>query len=321
MTSQEMSLPASSVAAKTATPSVPASGLSSSEVSTGSVSAGSTVQRADGGACVPSVASGLSSSEVSAAILHPKTSKSRLLTPTEIADRLGVSVSAVIVGAACLLASLLGGWWALRSPAVSNAELILPEVGSVSAYLPENTFSDSSSSDSSRSDTVSLDSVASADRSDVILVHVAGEVVYPGVHELLPGSRVVDAVEAAGGLTDTADVNLLNLAEPLSDGVRLWVPEIGETNSPEVISVTAGVDTGRSSANVSGVEGSQKPKININTADAVTLQLLPGIGPSLADAIVDHRTHIGRFIRVEDLEAVPGIGLAKMEKIRPLINV
>lgn len=308
MTSQEMPLSTSSVAAKTATPSVPASGLSSSGVPTESVERG-----VDEGVCV---ASGLSSSEVPTAILHPNTSKSRLLTPTEIADRLGVSVPAVIVGAACLLASLLGGWWALRSPAVSNAELILPEVGSISAYLPENTFSDSSSSD-----TVSLDSVASADRSDVILVHVAGEVVYPGVHELLPGSRVVDAVEAAGGLTDTADVNLLNLAEPLSDGVRLWVPEIGETDSPEVVSVTGGLDTGRSSANVSGIEGSQKTKININTADAVTLQLLPGIGPSLADAIVDHRTHIGRFIRVEDLEAVPGIGLAKMEKIRPLINV
>ncbi|MDE0268475.1 MAG: helix-hairpin-helix domain-containing protein [Acidimicrobiaceae bacterium] len=308
MTSQEMPLSASSVAAKTATPSAPASGLSSSEVP-----AESTAQGVDEGVCV---ASGLSSSEVSAAILHPNTSKSRLLTPTEIADRLGVSVPAVIVGAACLLASLLGGWWALRSPTVSNAELILPEVGSISAYLSENTFSDSSSSD-----TVSLDSIASADRSDVILVHVAGEVVYPGVHELLPDSRVVDAVEAAGGLTDTADVNLLNLAEPLIDGIRLWIPEVGETNSPEVVSVTAGVDTGRSSANVSGVEGSQKPKININTADAVTLQLLPGIGPSLADAIVDHRTHVGRFIRVEDLEAVPGIGLAKMEKIRPLINI
>ena len=224
-------------------------------------------------------------------MILPAKSKSRILTPIEIADRLGVSVSAVATFVVCLIAALIGGWWALRPPSGVDPEEMLPDVSAVSGpvALPES----------------------NSIQASPIFVHVVGAVVHPGVHELLPGSRVVDAIKAAGGLTDVAAAEHLNLAELLSDGVRLWVPEVGEIDNPAVVLITPEV-------NSNGSSGSQ---VNINIAGVALLETLPGIGPSLAAAIVEHRERFGRFVEVDDLAGVAGIGPAKLERLRPLVVV
>ncbi len=147
-----------------------------------------------------------------------------------------------------------------------------------------------------------------------IVVDVVGAVVRPGLHELPATSRVADAVEAAGGLTAEADRMRLNLAEPLIDGARLWVPEVGESAGPEVVPVTAGTGDG-SRAGAAGA------RLNVNTADAAALEELPGIGPALAVAIVEHRRRSGPFATVDELVEVSGIGPVKLEQIRPLATV
>ena len=151
-----------------------------------------------------------------------------------------------------------------------------------------------------------------------IVVDVVGAVVRPGLHELPVGSRVADAVEAAGGLTVGADRMRLNLAEPLIDGSRLWVPKVGEAVGPDVVTITAGSGGG---GGASAGDGRSAGLLNVNTAGAAALEELPGIGPALAAAIVDHRRRHGPFATVEELVEVSGIGSVKLEQIRPLATV
>ena len=216
-----------------------------------------------------------------------------LPSPGALADRLGVSVTAVVLGVLAVAAAAIGGWWALRAPPGPDPAEVLPMAGSVEIPVPVP----SAAPDSAR-----------------IVVDVVGAVVRPGLHELPAASRVADAVAAAGGLTPEADRLRINLAEPLADGSRLWVPALGETVGPEVVPVTAG--TGDPAGN--GFDGTP---VNLNSADAAGLQRLPGIGPSLAAAIVEHRRRSGPFATVDELVEVSGIGPVKLEQIRPLATV
>ncbi len=138
-----------------------------------------------------------------------------------------------------------------------------------------------------------------------VVVHVAGAVERPGVVVLGRGSRIGDAVEAAGGPTAEADVHQLNLAAPLSDGLQIRVPTHGET-------VPATGTPAPVPAEVAGTDGSAEV-INVNTAPEADLERLPGIGPALAAAIVEWRENNGPFTTVDDLLAVPGIGPAKLD--------
>jgi competence protein ComEA len=135
-------------------------------------------------------------------------------------------------------------------------------------------------------------------------VYVSGAVAQPDVYTLPPESIVKDAVLAAGGPTSDADLDHINLALSLADGQQVHVPRVGEEGVP-VQSPT-------------GQRGSGA-RININTADAAALELLPGIGPALAQRIVDYRQAHGPFARVEDIMKVSGIGQGTFEKIRDLI--
>ena len=151
-----------------------------------------------------------------------------------------------------------------------------------------------------------------------IVVDVVGAVVRPGIHELPAASRVADAIDAAGGFTADADRIRLNLAEPVADGSRVWVPAIGETSGLDLVPVVGG------SGGVGGAEGGRgagSGTVDINTADAASLESLPGIGPSLAAAIVEHRRRHGPFASVDDLIDVSGIGPVKLEQIRPRATV
>ena len=218
-------------------------------------------------------------------------------SPGALADRLGVSPVTVVLGVVAVAAAAIGGWWALRTPAGPDPAEILPMAGSVEIAVP----GPSPMPDPGR-----------------IVVDVVGAVVRPGLHELPATSRVADAVEAAGGLTAEADRMRLNLAEPLSDGARLWVPAAGESAGPEVVPVTVGTGDGGRTGTGSGRAGAL---LNVNTANAAALEELPGIGPALATAIVEHRRRSGPFATVDELVEVSGIGPAKLEQIRPLATV
>jgi competence protein ComEA len=139
-----------------------------------------------------------------------------------------------------------------------------------------------------------------------IAVHVAGNVVKPGVYDLPGDARVVDAVRLAGGATAIADLNAINLANPLNDGQQVYVPAVGEKVPPSSNGLSAGGDGTGSATN------SVEYPININSADAALLDELPGVGPATAQAIVTYRDQNGPFANVNGLEDVPGIGPAKV---------
>lgn len=149
-----------------------------------------------------------------------------------------------------------------------------------------------------------------------IVVHAAGAVVQPGLYRLPRDARVADLLEAAGGATLETDIDRLNLAAPLADGQRVYVPRQGEATVPSV-----GPDGG--GAGASGGSGSSTPvgPLDLNTATAEQLDALPGVGPATAAAIVSHRERNGRFASVDDLLAVRGIGPAKLEALRDLVQV
>ena len=132
-----------------------------------------------------------------------------------------------------------------------------------------------------------------------LLVDVQGAVERPGIVVLAPGARVVDAISGAGGFSEDAASDSINLAREVQDGEQLLVPVEGEAEA---------VDDGND-------------LININRATAEELQQLPRVGPSVSAAIVAHRDEHGPFSTVDQLEDVSGIGPAMMEQLRPLVTV
>ncbi len=155
---------------------------------------------------------------------------------------------------------------------------------------------------------------ATAPAPELLVVHVAGAVALPGIHELPTGARVADAIAVAGGLSPTADVSRINLAAPLADGERVYVVSTGEASPPPVAGVGS---AGPSSGTASAPDG----PIDLNTADAAALDGLPGVGPATATAILEHRAKVGSFTSVDQLLDVPGIGEAKLEALRDLVAV
>ena len=156
-----------------------------------------------------------------------------------------------------------------------------------------------------------------------ITVHVAGAVNNPGVYRLRYGSRINDAVVAAGGATTTANLDVINLATVLNEGEQIYVPKRGEkphtiTGRPQV---GGGATGGASNGGAGGVNGGALSTININLASVVELEQLPGVGPATAKAIVAYREKNGAFQRVEDLLKVRGIGPAKLSEILPRARV
>ncbi|MEX5234857.1 helix-hairpin-helix domain-containing protein [Kocuria arenosa] len=159
-----------------------------------------------------------------------------------------------------------------------------------------------------------------------LYVHVTGEVARPGVVSVENGARVVDAVEAAGGLTEAAVTDTVNLAAPVTDGQQVLVPD---SETAPVPAPGAPVAPGTPGAGTSGAPpGTEGPDgavpggtLNLNTATAAELDTLPRVGPVLAGRIVEFRQEHGGFAAVADLDAVPGIGPALMEALGPLVTV
>ena len=177
-----------------------------------------------------------------------------------------------------------------------------------------------------------------------VRVHVAGAVNNPGVYTLPAQGRAVDAIAAASGAAADADLDRVNLAGALSDGVQIYVPHRGETAAPAQIQPNGGTaNAGQgnaangSSQNGTAQSGSQpqpartltasgsaqkgSTPVNINTATAEELQSLPRIGPAMAQRIIAWREAHGGFRSVDELDAVPGIGPSMLENLRPLVTV
>lgn len=153
-----------------------------------------------------------------------------------------------------------------------------------------------------------------------VVVHVIGAVREPGVVSVAPGSRVQDAVEAAGGLRDDADLTRLNLARPAVDGERLWVPVPGEEPPPELPAPQSVAPPTMPSAGASDGAAGDGP-VDLNTADQAELETLPGVGPVTAERILQWRAEHGSFTAVEELMEVSGIGERTLEQLRPHVGL
>ena len=169
-----------------------------------------------------------------------------------------------------------------------------------------------------------------------VRVHVAGAVNNPGVYTLPAQGRAVDAIAAASGAAADADLDRVNLAGALSNGVQIYVPHRGETAAPAQIQPNGGTANGAAQNGAS--QGGTQPQpartltpagsaqkgstpVNINTATAEELQTLPRIGPAMAQRIIAWREAHGGFRSVDELDAVPGIGPSMLENLRPLVTI
>jgi competence protein ComEA len=208
----------------------------------------------------------------------------------------------------------VGAWWLLRAPA-PPLENSIPLV------------SIASTSDSSSSSVVGAIPSTTLVGVREVVVHVAGAVNTPGVYRLKPTARVIDAVNAAGGVTASADTAAVNLALPLLDAEQVYIPTRSSKKPHTTVAVQRKLPTTPSSpsstvaaAIVGATESSVKSAlVNINTATALELEALPSVGPSTAKAIVSFRTKNGPFGKAEDLLKVPGIGDGKLAAMKPFV--
>lgn len=152
-----------------------------------------------------------------------------------------------------------------------------------------------------------------------IAVHVIGAVPRPGLYEFAEGARVQDAITAAGGLLASANVDVINLAAPLEDGQQLDIPyKAGEEpQEPDEEENELALPGATEEPDVQGSE----ELININTASLEELDSLPGIGPSIAQRIIDYREENGPFQVIDDIMNVSGIGPSTFDQIKDLITV
>ena len=192
--------------------------------------------------------------------------------------------------ALAVIAVAVGGTWLLKAPP-SRSEDQLP-------------FATTSASAAATPIAASTTTIASS-----LVVYVTGSVVAPGVYSLTAHARVTDAIAAAGGAVADADLDVVNLAATVRDGERIYVPRVGE-----VVPAVIGNDAAVGDAVAAG-------PVNVNSATEDQLDVLPGVGPATAAAIVAHRQQNGPFQDVDQLGDVRGIGPAKLDALRGLVTV
>jgi competence protein ComEA len=224
------------------------------------------------------------------------------------AGRIAGSAIAVVVVCA-------GAYWLVRTP-TPPTEASLPRAG-VPTTLAAGAVvgvTDGSTTITPSDDVSATAAAGSTVEPATVVVHVAGAVVAPGVYDLAAGARAGDAIDAAGGAIAGADPDALNLAAPLTDGSRIYVPLTGE-EVPAALLPSGGSDMGVDES----IVGPPAP-VDVNRATTDELDALPGVGPATATAIVTERERNGPFVTVDDLERVPGIGPAKLEALRDLVT-
>ncbi|MFJ6026818.1 ComEA family DNA-binding protein [Pseudarthrobacter sp. NPDC092424] len=231
--------------------------------------------------------------------------------PVRLRWRMGLRVALLV--AILALCAAAGFWW--------QAAAERPEVLPLSDVVSEEPPGDNSGTAGGPPDHAGAAEVTAEEPAGRVVVHVAGAVAKPGVVQLPAGSRVHQAIAAAGGAGRGADLNRLNLALVLADGSKIQVPRKGEVlhsgDAPgdSAATGTAGEDNG------SGAGGTDGPKVNLNTATLEELDALPKVGPVLAQRILDWRKDHGSFKSAEDLDAVDGVGPRMLETLLPLVTV
>ena len=239
--------------------------------------------------------------------LPPRPQPPRRLTESLSAWLTWFGVGRLVVSALCVVAVAGGAAWLLRAP-TPPTEASLPFTGAVgAASAPASLAPPTAPTPPTSGLPVAADTTP-------VFVHVAGSVRTAGLYEIPAPARVHDAVEAAGGATPDADLDGLNLAAPVVDGQRVYVPAQGEVDP-------ATVPTGGEPADTEDEPGAPAGPVDLNVATAAQLETLPGIGPATAAAIVDDRERHGPFASVDDLERVPGIGPAKLAAVVDLVSV
>ncbi|HEX7135944.1 MAG TPA: ComEA family DNA-binding protein, partial [Iamia sp.] len=217
-------------------------------------------------------------------------------------DRLGLDGRAGAWIAAAVVALLVGVW------------LLRPGPVAVEETLPMATTASGSSPAPGGGGSTTVPLVSSSSAPTEVVVHAAGAIVRPGVYTLDAGARVDDLVRAAGGLAPDADAARINLAAPLTDGARVYVPRVDEVDAPPVVGAEPSAPppggSGDPAAGGDPTGDAPTTPIDLNTATEAELEELPGVGPSIAAAIVAFRQENGGFTSVEDLLDVRGIGEA-----------
>ena len=226
--------------------------------------------------------------EPHASVPRPRLPARRIRLFEEVRFRLAdPRVGAVVLG---LIALVAGAAWYLASSRSAEPEASIASV------------------DERVTGSEHEDVPADSEGAGPVTVHVAGAVASPGVIELAAGSRVIDAIEAVGGARPDGDLDRLNLAATITDGERVLVPVVGQP-LPEGDGAAGATDAAESGL------------LDLNLATAEQLEELPGIGPTLARAILDEREKRGRFQSIDDLKGVSGIGEKRFADIRDLVTV
>ena len=167
-------------------------------------------------------------------------------------------------------------------------------------------------------------STQSETNEETIVVHITGEIKKEGVIYLEKGSRIIDAIKKAGGATKQADLSQVNLAYELQDGQKIYIPNKNEEITEYIVDGKMSDTGSNKNSEKSSIEGNsnyENVKININTATLAELDNLPGIGPAIAQKIIEYREEDGGFNSIEDLQNVKGIGQAKYEDIKERVTV
>lgn len=204
-----------------------------------------------------------------------------------------------------LVALAIGAWWVRLSMSESSGALAPANQAStttVASYSPS-----------------SLAAATSTTAGGVFVVDVVGAVKHPGVVSMPSTARVVDAVTAAGGARENADLDRINLAAHLVDGMRIAVPRRGFP--ADAAGPSADPGGGAPTGGESGGAPTAASPVDLNTATQAQLEALPGIGPSLAQAILQERDREGGFHTVDDLRRVRGIGDVRFAQLRALVTV
>ncbi len=224
----------------------------------------------------------------------------------DLARRAGLAGVPPAVTAACLAIAVGAAVWSLWHWWPRGGEAVAIERGVAGDGVART----------EESRAASASAVGTAGAQATLVVHVAGAVRRPGVYRLGPGSRVCDAVDAAGGLLPDAVPESVNLARPLEDGEQVVI------SSEDDVAAGAGSQAaGASNGGGGAASGSSSGLVNLNTADVTLLDTLPGVGPSTAQRIVADRDANGPFATVEDLGRVSGIGPKKLEQLKDLVSV
>ena len=161
--------------------------------------------------------------------------------------------------------------------------------------------------------------ISTKNEKEKVIVHIIGEVNNPGVVRLEDGSRIIDAINSAGGKTEEADLSKINLAYVVEDGTQIYIPRINENlNNIELISSEAGQGV---IINSSDIEENIETKVNINISNKEKLMTLPVIGETTAQKIIDYREQNGKFKTIDELKNISGIGESKFNSLKDKIKI